>query len=137
MVTLGQNNKKGVKLGLQSQVEWLPQRYTESSRRRLQLVLIFLAGAAAWNPACKVMRWCTSPPVTTLADALHLGVMNFLCELANWLYVGFGFIRSVVRSSGSGLEALKEADVNVTVDGVLLLGSGEACGEDKAEKKRQ
>ena len=140
METLGQNSKEGVKLGLQKEVDWLPQNYTERSRRCLRLVLVLLAAAATLPPTRKVLRWCTSPPVATLADALQLGVTSFLCELANWLYVGFGLLRSLIRGGqnllASGTGAATEVGVNVSVEvgGVSLIGGGV---EKAAQKKKQ
>mmetsp|Transcript_72007 Transcript_72007/g.119890 ORF Transcript_72007/g.119890 Transcript_72007/m.119890 type:complete len:415 (-) Transcript_72007:135-1379(-) len=136
--SLGQSNadcnKKGVKLGLQSEVEWLPQRYTESSRRWLRLLLILLAAAAILPPTRKVIRWCTSPPVAAFADAMQLGLLAFLCELANWFYVGFGLLRSLIRGGRSLVASATAVELNVTVDGVQLMGGGD---EKVAEKKKQ
>jgi len=143
---LGQNSAEGVKLGLQKEVDWLPQRYTQGARHWLRLVLTALALAATLPPTRKVLRWCTSPPLAAFADALHEGALAFLCELANWLFVGLGLLRTLMHGLqnflSSGTEAAAEVGVNLTFGEYDVIGGASreckagSASSSAAQKKK-
>ena len=104
VVKLGQARAggDGVALGVQREVEWLPQRYTSRAVRWLRLLLVVLAVCATVPPTRKLIHWVTAPPVTSLSEALSGGLAHLACMLANWLWVGF----LTVKKLASGTQRL-------------------------------
>ena len=94
--TEGDTDKSGVRLGLQGEVEWLPQRYTPRGRWVQRMLLLAFALVAAVSPATKMYKWVMSSPLDAFADALQAGALALCFDVAHWVYSGVVILRKLL-----------------------------------------